>query len=304
MITPNTSHERAQELVQLSDKVYPAIDQIVNDETRARRMMRLGIQVVALTVGVGRDYRTRAGDAWIAVQQQELSRGGITTKDYVHYPRYQQMLGEIPCVPDVELWNESLDGLAQKYADIRRATIASNGSYETDATHAIHLSALATAYAAEYHPELHLSTVALYALIHDIVEAYAGDTPSLGLNKKQRHEKARIEKAALERIVREFGDKFPEFIQACKDYENLADDEAKFIKTFDKLDPSFTHISNGCLAIRRDMKIDCPQQLRALNQQTEDSMTYADKFPQLLSVRRELTSKVIASARWGEKIPT
>ena len=84
MITPNTSHERAQELVQLSDKVYPAIDQIVNDETRARRMMRLGIQVVALTAGVGRDYRTGSGDAWIAVQQQELSRGGITTKDYVH----------------------------------------------------------------------------------------------------------------------------------------------------------------------------------------------------------------------------
>lgn len=303
MTAPSTSLEQKHALIEISSKIYPAIDQIVDNESRASRMLRMGIQVVAMTVGVDQDYRTEAGTAWMAVQHQELSRGGIALQDYDQFPSYQQIARKLPTAPIVEHWNEPLDELAQKYAEVRRATIAADGSYETDATHAVHLSSLAVAYAAEYHPELHLPTVALYALIHDIVEAYAGDTPSLGLSEIERHEKAHREKLALERIECEFGEAFPEFVQACKDYEGLADDEAKFIKTFDKLDPSFTHIANECLALRRDRGVSSADEYRALMQHTTRSITYADQFLELLQVRQLLIDDAALSTTWGEKIP-
>lgn len=303
MTTPNTSLEQARHLIRLSDAIYPALSAENEGEMRARRSLRLGIQAVAMAKGEGAAYQTAAGTAWMGILHQELTSGGIHLSTYAAWPRYEQVMRGIVSAPTPTAYHRPLDVLAKRYADVQRATIAADGSYETNATHVTHLSALALPYAAEHHPDLHLPSIALYALLHDLPEAYAGDTPSLGMSAEARKIKEMKEFAALHRIKDEFSNEFPEFVRSCEAYELLADDEAKFVKTFDKLDPSFTHISNGCLAIRRDMKIDSPETLRTLNQQTEDSMTYSRKFPQLISIRRELAEKAIALAPWGKKIP-
>lgn len=303
MTVANTSKARVESLVDLSEKVYPTIDSRIDDETRARLTLRLGIQAAAHATGNGLEYLTKAGTAYMSTLQQNLAEAGIDQTDYQAWPKYQQALKVLPDNSEPEHWHHQLDTLAKRYADVKRATIASDGSFETNASHVVHLSALAIPYAAEYHPNLHLPTVALYLLLHDIVEAYAGDTPSLGLTEDARRAKDQREQAAMLRIHQEFSDKFPELVASCQDYESLASDEAKFVKAFDKLDPSFTHLANHCLALRQNMGIDSADKFLELLQHTTDSMTYAKHLPKLMGDRQTLLQKIADETPWHEKIP-
>ena len=82
-----------------------------------------------------------------------------------------------------------------------------------------------------------------YALAHDLVEAYAGDTPAY--DTAGQVDKAAREQAALERIAAEFPE-FPELITIITAYEAKADEEARFVYATDKLiDPLNTSLETG-----------------------------------------------------------
>jgi len=79
-----------------------------------------------------------------------------------------------------------------------------------------------------------------YALAHDLVEAYAGDTPAF--DPKAALGKAQREHAALLRIQDEFPE-FPELITIIEHYEAKADEESIFVYAVDKLvDPLGTSL--------------------------------------------------------------
>ena len=71
-----------------------------------------------------------------------------------------------------------------------------------------------------------------YALAHDLVEAYAGDTPAYDTDGQK--DKAEREHTALKRIEQEFSE-FPELIATIKTYEERADKESVFVYAVDKL---------------------------------------------------------------------
>jgi putative hydrolase of HD superfamily len=86
---------------------------------------------------------------------------------------------------------------------------------------------------------MHVNNLALdyekvfkYALAHDVVEAYAGDTPNYDV--EARTTKERREKEALERIEAEFPD-FGELTSIIREYENRQTPEARFVYALDKL---------------------------------------------------------------------
>lgn len=82
-----------------------------------------------------------------------------------------------------------------------------------------------------------------YALAHDLIEAYAGDTPAY--DTAGQADKAAREHAALVRITAEFPE-FPELITIITDYEAKADEEARFVYATDKLvDPLNTSLEEG-----------------------------------------------------------
>jgi len=71
-----------------------------------------------------------------------------------------------------------------------------------------------------------------YALAHDLIEAYAGDTPAYDTEgQKTKHER---ERNAFEKIKAEFP-KFPELITTIESYEDRDDEESKFVYAADKL---------------------------------------------------------------------
>src|SRR6185503_15785376 len=87
----------------------------------------------------------------------------------------------------------------------RVAHVGSRESKENDAEHSYSLSMLAWYMTDAFELALDKNTLLRYALVHDLVEAYAGDTYIWDeARKKTKHE--REEKARLQLI-----DEFPEF---------------------------------------------------------------------------------------------
>ncbi|HEU5122195.1 MAG TPA: HD domain-containing protein [Candidatus Saccharimonadales bacterium] len=113
-----------------------------------------------------------------------------------------------------------LSRVVNRFMEVKRVTVR-EGRFETDGEHTLHLQFLAVAYAARYHPELDLGKVGLYGLVHDFIEAYAGDVNSLKATAEDIARKALVEKVALNRLENELGEAWPDFISLIKRYEEL-----------------------------------------------------------------------------------
>lgn len=108
-------------------------------------------------------------------------------------------------------------------------------SWENDSEHSFQL-ALTAWYIVEHgNLDLDLGKVTRMALVHDLVEAYAGDTfiydkPEVLATKEKR------EKEALERIKVNFPD-FPSLHHLIEEYEARETRESRFVYALDKLVP-------------------------------------------------------------------
>jgi putative hydrolase of HD superfamily len=83
---------------------------------------------------------------------------------------------------------------------------------------------------------LDIDRVIKYALIHDLVEVYAGDTPLYSSDEDFVQSKKDREKVAASRIKRRFPE-FPELHKLIREYEERSNLESKFVYTVDKLLP-------------------------------------------------------------------
>jgi putative hydrolases of HD superfamily len=105
---------------------------------------------------------------------------------------------------------------------------------ENDAEHSYSLSMLAWYLCNIITPSLDKNLVIKYALVHDIVEAYAGDTFAHTTNADLRASKHRREEDARLRIESEFPD-FAEMNEFIEAYERRDVPESRFVYALDKL---------------------------------------------------------------------
>lgn len=141
--------------------------------------------------------------------------------------------------------------LSLAFGRVDRATLHPDGiRHESDTDHAVMLGLLAIQIAWQYpHLNLNIDALSTLALVHDLVEAYAGDTNTLGgLTDEQAADKAAREHAAAERIRAEIGGGIA---AALGVYEGQTTREARFIRYLDKITPKLTHALNGCEPVRR-----------------------------------------------------
>ena len=126
----------------------------------------------------------------------------------------------------------------------RRIYIPKLGRNENDTEHSYNLSMAAWLIIAEDELPLDVDLVIKYALVHDLVEVYAGDT--FALDDEQIQVKAAKEHAALQRLK---GNKLTADIAGLiEQYESLDDEESRFVYALDKLMAAFT-IVHGKLPI-------------------------------------------------------
>jgi putative hydrolase of HD superfamily len=105
---------------------------------------------------------------------------------------------------------------------------------ESDTEHSYNL-AMSAWFLAGYFPELDKDKVIRTALVHDLVEVYAGDTYVFA-DQSQLDSKKEREALALKRLTAEWTD-FAEYIAELTAYEERLSAEAKFVYALDKIMP-------------------------------------------------------------------
>jgi 5'-deoxynucleotidase YfbR-like HD superfamily hydrolase len=122
---------------------------------------------------------------------------------------------------------------------------------------------------------LDVGLVCQFAVVHDLVEVYAGDTPNFATEKLRAAKDAR-EREALDKLKREFAD-LPWIIDTIVAYEEQSVPEAHFVRSLDKtLSLMQEHASDG--QIFKDYKITQDTFLPALMQHRKKAMVHEGVF--------------------------
>jgi putative hydrolase of HD superfamily len=107
------------------------------------------------------------------------------------------------------------------------------GRHENDAEHSWSVAFVACALAPQIDSSLDVGKIAQFATVHDLVEVYAGDTSNLVPEKEKKTKEVR-EQAAFEKLKTELT-VFPWICETIDAYESQVSEEAKFVKTIDKI---------------------------------------------------------------------
>lgn len=154
--------------------------------------------------------------------------------------------------PDVVQAIIDLGTFALAFGQIDRVTYYPDGTTpESDTDHTVMLGLIACAFAERFAPALDRGRIAQFALVHDLVEVYAGDTV-MGriMSEEELRTKEEREHESLVRIRSEFDAQLPWLGETIDAYERRDTSEAKFVKTIDKVLPKITNILNGGVTMK------------------------------------------------------
>lgn len=160
---------------------------------------------------------------------------------------------------------------------------------ESDTDHTVMLCVCASALAEQLYAEkLNIGLVAQFAIVHDLVEVYAGDTDTFGLDKDDKNKKQEIETKALVQLGAEFGEQLPWIPNTIHAYEAMDTPEARFVRTVDKLMVKIGHVLNhGSYFKKRGLDRDTMWHMYQTKTRPEE-LRYADEFPEVVALIDEL----------------
>jgi putative hydrolase of HD superfamily len=137
----------------------------------------------------------------------------------------------------------NLARISLTFARVERVTRHEDGVRpETDTDHTVMLGLVACDLAPAH---LDRARIAAFALVHDLVEVYAGDTQTLVISPEGATAKRDREDIARARLVAELGDG-SWLAGLLATYERQQEPEARFVRLLDKVLPKLTHAFNGC----------------------------------------------------------
>ncbi|MCA9325155.1 HD domain-containing protein [Candidatus Saccharibacteria bacterium] len=115
----------------------------------------------------------------------------------------------------------------------RNHYLANHERRENDIEHSFAVTMLCWYVYDKLEPTLSLEKILQYALAHDFVEKYAGDTNTFATNE-ERDKKIVREHEALDQLCQDFSS-FSGLVNAMRAYEDKSDDESLFVWTVDKM---------------------------------------------------------------------
>ena len=131
---------------------------------------------------------------------------------------------------------------------------APQGFRENDAEHSYSLAMMAWYLITTRKLDLDLNLAIKYALAHDLVEVYAGDTHAFGSSPAKASKKLR-EELALNLLRAEYPE-FPALPEIIHTYEARDDAEAKFVYGLDKIMPSIMiYLNESGLYVSREISL-------------------------------------------------
>jgi putative hydrolase of HD superfamily len=196
---------------------------------------------------------------------------------------------------------ELLASLALRFGEIERTACQHpDGRPETDSTHTVMLSWLAPALAALLYPDtLDPDLVSAFGSVHDAVEVFAGDTPTLRITAEERAAKKERERAAAGEWRALFLHSLPWLPAMITRYEEQAEPEARFVRAVDKCCPALVHMSNGAADVGEyGITADEVENMRSWRR--AEMAEYAAEFPAILDLRDVLSARLSAMLRERE----
>jgi putative hydrolase of HD superfamily len=185
----------------------------------------------------------------------------------------------------------TLARISLAFGRVERVTRHEDGTRpETDTDHTVMLGLVACELAP---PHLDRAKVAAFALVHDLVEVYAGDAQTLVISAEARVAKKAREEAAAVRLVAELGEG-SWLAGLLATYERQREPEARFVRLLDKVLPKLTHAFNGCVAAMP--LTDCEGFVAAHDRQLRALSEEYPEFPEALELLR--ASMLHAEACW------
>lgn len=185
-------------------------------------------------------------------------------------------------------------------AEMRTRVVHPDGRSENVAEHSLMLAKVSLQLARTMYPELDEGRIVTYAIIHDDVEAYVGDTPTDTITPLGREQKAEREAVGVTQLVREFADIARTYTQDIQTYEEQREPEARFVRVVDKLMTLLIHIPNEGAELRKHWTF---EKLTWWTIQTANDLQAAyPEFDELVSVRTELAMYIARKylSRWEQ----
>lgn len=148
--------------------------------------------------------------------------------------------------------------LLEEFQKVERAGMSRAGSNrnENDVEHSYELAMLAWYLIDSKKLKLNKEKVFKYALAHDLIEAYAGDTWLFSNDHKHVKSKAKREHNARIKLQKSFSE-FNELHSVIESYEQRKDKESKFVYALDKIHPMIKQLlDNGRIWKRRRFDLD------------------------------------------------
>lgn len=133
-----------------------------------------------------------------------------------------------------------------------------------------------------------------YALAHDLVEVYAGDTYFYTEDEEEMNSKEEREKEAALRLKKEFPE-FNELHRAINGYMSLADDESRFVYALDKILPIINIYLDGGRTWRQD-GVTLEKLLRKKTDKVAVSEEVYSYFEEIVSLLKEQEIKLFGSS--------
>ncbi len=127
--------------------------------------------------------------------------------------------------------------LLKKFQEVERVVrVPGQERWENDVEHCYQLALIAWYLVDKNNLSLNKDLVIQYALTHDLVEAYAGDTYVYSEDENEHATKKQREEDAAKRLKQEFPE-FPDLHTTIGNYEKRSDKESKFVYALDKIHP-------------------------------------------------------------------
>jgi len=190
----------------------------------------------------------------------------------------------------------NLASLILDFGKVDRKTAHQDGEYpESDTDHTVMLGILGSSIASKLYKDLDVGLVAQFALVHDLVEVHAGDTPTLiGMTPESFQEKSEREELALQKIKTDFGNEFPWIHETIEKYERLDTKEARFVKVLDKIMPKLTVMLNEAVAMNKNEHVTKEGVKKTFDAQREKIKEIAPDMPEILDLWEFFVEKEMA----------
>lgn len=135
--------------------------------------------------------------------------------------------------------------LTNDFQEIERVVLTRGSErYENDSEHSFQLAVVAWYIIDSEKLDLDIGKVLKYSLVHDLVEVYAGDTFAFDKDQSLHDSKKERERLAYEKLKQEYAE-FPDMTEMILSYEEMIDEEARFVYALDKIVPMMNMYLDG-----------------------------------------------------------